>query len=119
MASYNFRLNELHKFKNRKIMDIDVIVLTSVVVTLFIVFFFAIFKEFKTMDTQVYRHSDGAGPLAGLVDIMGKLTDETKVSKVEKEIIQKVMTRTIADMESDGVYFDENIKDLLNKSKTI
>ena len=40
---------------------------------------------------------------------------KTKISKKDKEIIYKAVNRTIADMESDGIYFPEEVKEQLKE----
>ena len=41
------------------------------------------------------------------------LFDDEKVPKQDKEVIYKAVNRTIADMESDGIYFSEDAKESL------
>lgn len=65
--------------------------LTLIVIISFIVFGIVTYKEFTKIDK--------------------------KLTSNEKEIIYKIMNRTIADMESEGVYFSEEIKQELKKQK--
>jgi hypothetical protein len=65
----------------------EILILTSIVIISFIVFGVVTYKEF----TKV-----------------GK-----KLTFNEREIIYNAMNKTISDMESDGVYFSEEIKEEL------
>ena len=96
-------------------LNIDVIILTSVVATLFIVFISAVYKEFKVMGTEVYTHTEERGPRAGLINLVAKIGNDKKLTKKEKKVVYNAMQRNIADMESGGVYFDENVKEKLRE----
>jgi hypothetical protein len=101
-------------------MDNEIVLLTSIVVTLFIVFGIAMYREFSVMSKNDYVHTKEAGPRAGLVNFMGRLFDEESNKKLtikQKELIYKAMNRTIADMESDGIYFPEEVKEELAKQR--
>ena len=67
----------------------EIIILTSIICTLFIVFIF--------------------GPL-----FFAHKLDKKRSSK--KKMMKKI-TRTIADMESEGIYFSEEVKDELRKKR--
>jgi D-ribose pyranose/furanose isomerase RbsD len=69
----------------------EILILTLIVIISFIIFGVVTYKEF----TKV-----------------GK-----KLTFNEREIISKVMNRTISDMESDGVYFSDEIKEELKRQK--
>jgi uncharacterized membrane-anchored protein len=45
------------------------------------------------------------------------MTTNKSLTKKERKIVYKAMQRNIADMESDGVYFDESIKEIMKKQK--
>lgn len=98
-------------------MNIDILLLTSIVGTLFVVFFIAVYREFKYMDTNTYKHTKEIGPRAGLVDLVEKLTRDNKLPKAQKEVIYNAMHRNIADMETNGIYFDTDVKEALRKQK--
>ena len=98
-------------------MDIDIIVLTSIIATLFIVFGITVYKEFNVMETKPYQFQKESGPRAGLVNLVEKLTNDKRLPKAQKEIIYNAMHRNIADMESDGIYFDVDVKEALRKQK--
>jgi hypothetical protein len=98
-------------------MDIEVILLTSIVATLFVVFGIAVYREFNVMETTEYKYTKEGGPRAGLVDLVEKLTKDKRLPKAQKEIIYNAMHRNIADMESDGIYFDVDVKEALREQK--
>ncbi len=104
--------------------NLDIIILTSIVSTLFIVFGILMYKEFSNVDKNGWQYDPNAKKYGreALFEIMARLFEDetpkkarTKTSKKEKEIIYKAMHRTIADMESDGIYFPEEVKDKLEE----
>lgn len=95
----------------------DIILLTSVIATLFVVFGIAVYREFSVMGNQTYKHQKESGPRAGLVNFVGNLASNQSLTKEEKQVVYKAMQRNIADMESDGVYFDETIKEIMQKQR--
>jgi hypothetical protein len=95
----------------------EIIFLTTVVVTLFIVFGIAMYREFKLMDETEYRYTKETGPRAGLVNFVGNMVTNKSLSKKERKIVYNAMKRNIADMESNGVYFDESIKEIMKKQR--
>jgi len=95
----------------------DILLLTTIVVTLFIVFGIAVYREFKVMEETEYKFTKETGPRAGLVNFVGNLATNKSLSKKERKIVYKAMKRNIADMESDGVYFDEDVKEILRKQR--
>ena len=94
-------------------MDIDIILLTAVISTLFIVFMIAVYREFSVMEKETYTYQKESGPRAGLVNFIGNLAVNKSLTKEEKKVIYKAMHRNIADMESDGVYFDNSLKEIV------
>jgi len=68
-----------------------ILILTLIVVILFVIFGVTIYKEFSKMSK--------------------------KMTSNEREIVYQAMNRTIADMESEGVYFSEEIKEELKKQR--
>ncbi len=107
--------------------NLDIIILTSIVSTLFIVFGILIYKEFSDMEKTGYKYDPNAKKYGrdALFDMMARLFEDedvtkarkarTKISKKDKEIIYKAVNRTIADMESDGIYFPEEVKEQLKE----
>ena len=94
-------------------MNFDIILLTAVISTLFIVFIIAVYREFSVMESETYVFQKESGPRAGLVNFVGNLAVNKSLTKEEKKVIYKAMHRNIADMESDGVYFDNSLKEIV------
>lgn len=97
--------------------NLDIYILTSIVATLFIVFFIAIYREFSRMDKEGYEYNPTAKKYGrdALFVLASKLFEDEKVPKKEKKTLYKAMYRTISDMESDGLYFPEDIKEKLKE----
>jgi hypothetical protein len=91
----------------------EIVILTSIVVTLFIVFIIAIYRE---LDKEYTPPVKEMGPRANMVNFMGRLFDDKQTINEQKYIL-KTMTRTISDMEDDGVYFPESVKNELEKKR--
>jgi cation transport regulator ChaB len=104
--------------------NLDIIILTSIVSTLFIVFGILMYREFSNVEKNGWKYDPNAKKYGrdALFEIMARLFEDeapkkirTKISKKDKEIIYKAMNRTIADMESDGIYFPEEVKEQLKE----
>jgi hypothetical protein len=96
-------------------MNIDIILLTTIIATLFVVFFIAVYREFSVMENETYTFQKESGPRAGLVNFIGNMAANKTLTNTEKKLVYKAMHRNIADMESDGVYFDETIKEIVQE----
>jgi hypothetical protein len=97
----------------------EVIFLTTIVVTLFAVFGIATYREFARMEVEGYKSDPNAKKYGrdALFVMIQRLFDGEIIPKKEKKAIYKAMFRTIADMESDGVYFDDDIKRMIIEKK--
>lgn len=95
--------------------NIEIILLTLLVVTLFAVFIIGSYKELNKMSKEGYIPKKESGPRAQLTQMIGKLFDE--IPKDEKKMFYKAISRTISDMESDGVYFSDEVKDELKRQR--
>ncbi|WP_162417233.1 hypothetical protein [Cyclobacterium roseum] len=89
----------------------DVIILTIVVVISFVVFIVTSVREFSRMEEEPYEYEPASGPTrAALFNALSSLLEEadypTKKNKKRKGPIK----RSISDMETDGVHFDERKK---------
>ena len=96
---------------------LDIIILTSIVATLFLVFFIACYREMKTLGDESSKNQKEGGPRVQLVNFVGSLFDDQSIAKEDKKMIFKAMNKTIADMESDGLYFPESVKEELKKRR--
>lgn len=99
--------------------NLDIYILTSIVATLFIVFFIAMYREFSRMGREGYNPDPNEKKYGreALFVLAAKLFEDQKVPKKDKEIIYKAVSRTISDMESDGIYFSEEAKEELRKQR--
>lgn len=97
--------------------NIDIIILTSIIGTLFAVFFIAIYREIRSLDFTKQYDSKDEGPRARMIELVGGMFDGSKTAVKDRKIIMKAITRTISDMESDGIYFSEDVKIELRKQK--
>jgi hypothetical protein len=95
-------------------MNLDILILTSIVVTLFTTFIITLWREFTTMNVTKYQPSKKEGPRGQLVNFIGNLMED---KTIDKEQVFKAMSRTIADMESDGIYFSNEVKQVLEKQR--
>ena len=97
--------------------SLDIYILTSVVATLFIVFIVGTYRELMKVEKEGWKYDPNAKKYGrdALFVLAAKLFDDEKVPKQDKEVIYKAVNRTIADMESDGIYFSEDAKESLRK----
>jgi hypothetical protein len=97
--------------------NLDIILLTAVVAVAFIVFIVTTLKEFTKMETETYTDvkSKPSYGRDALYDLLQKLFDDESIPKTDKKTALKTIGRTMADMESDGLYFPEEIKEKLAK----
>jgi hypothetical protein len=97
--------------------NLDIYILTSIVATLFAVFFIAIYREFSRMEKVGYQYDPNAKRYGrdALFYMAAKLFEDEKLTTEDKKVIYKSVNRTIADMESDGIYFSEEAKESLKK----
>jgi hypothetical protein len=96
----------------------EIIVLSSIVTILFIVFGVVVYKELSKAELKVGSAENS--PRAQLIKFVGSIFDQTdyKNSKPEtKELILTNIGKTISDMEDDGVYFPDEVKEQLKKRR--
>lgn len=94
--------------------NLDIIILTSVLSTLFVVFGVLMYKELSSVDENTYKTSKDGGPRVYLMKMMGRLFDD-EIPTNERKIIYKAVKRTMSDMESDGIYFPEDVRERLRQ----
>jgi hypothetical protein len=99
--------------------NLDIIILTTIVSTLFVVFFILMYKEFSKMEKEEYIYKPNVKRYGRdrVYDLLEKLFDDKNKSKSQKVELFKTLDRTIADMESDGMYFSEDIKQKLEQER--
>ncbi len=99
--------------------NLDIIILTSILSTLFIVFGIVVVRELSKPESELQSSKEG-GPRADFIRFVGTLFDEEatkKMSKKEKRAMYGAIKRTMADMESDGVYFSPEDKRALEQKR--
>jgi len=89
--------------------NLDVIVLTALVVIAFIIFIISSFKELSRMVDEPYKYEKASGfTRAALFNALSSLfEDDEDIPKEKKEKFRNTLERTISDMETNGIYFDE------------
>jgi hypothetical protein len=99
--------------------NLDIIILTTIVSTLFAVFFILMYKEFSKMEREEYTYKPDVKRYGRdrVYDLLERLFDDDLTPKSQKVKMFKTIDRTIADMESDGMYFSEDIKEKLEKER--
>jgi membrane carboxypeptidase/penicillin-binding protein len=101
--------------------NVDIIILSSIVCTLFIVFIGLTARELINAPKEPQPlASEENGPRTKMIRFIGRLFDSPPLTKQDAdkkiEVYDRVY-RSIADMESDGVYFPEEIKRELIKKR--
>lgn len=81
------------------------------------VFVVATYKELNRVEKEGWKYDPNAKKYGreALFVLMAKLFDDEQVPKKDKKTIHKAITRTISDMESDGVYFSDDAKEEFKK----
>jgi hypothetical protein len=95
--------------------NLDIVILTSILSTLFVVFGVLVYKELSNVDENSYKSSKAGGPRVYFLKLMEKVFDNNSIPVEEKKTIYKAVKRTISDMESDGIYFPDDVKDKLKE----
>lgn len=97
--------------------NLDIYVLTAVITTLFAVFIGLTYRELKDVEHNPKRMLKDGGPRVALFRLMARLFEDDTLPKQEKKRIYKAMYRTMADMESDGIRFSDEIKEELQRTR--
>ena len=96
----------------------DIIILSSIVTLLFIVFCFFTYRELTKQESEPVGIENG--PRTQMIRFVGSLFDQSDYQNSTpemKDMILKNVKRTIADMEYDGVYFPDEVKEELRKRR--
>jgi hypothetical protein len=99
--------------------NLDIIILSTIVTTLFAIFIGFTIRELNAAKPNG-KPSEESGPRANLTKFMGRLFDSPVLTKeqADKKIdVYNTVYKTIADMESDGVYFPDEVKIELKKKR--
>ncbi len=79
----------------------DIIVLTSVVIVLFIVFTIATLREFNTMSTTKFVEKEEGGPRAEMMRFIGKLFTDDRIDAGKKIIFMNAIKTVIEDLKPE------------------
>lgn len=99
--------------------NLDIIILSSVVSFLFIVFMGTIVREFIRMDKNPEVEPDNS-PRTNMIKFIGGLFDTPVENESEANLRlnqYKAIENIISDMEMNGVYFPEDVKNELQKKR--
>jgi len=97
--------------------NIEIVILSIVVMVAFLIFIITTFKEISKMEKEGYQYKKPVFGRDALYNLLENLFNDDKLSEKEKKNLLKTIDRTISDMESDGMYFPEEIKDELEKQR--
>ena len=99
--------------------NLDVIILSAFVTIGFLIFIVGCLREFSKMEKEEYTYTSTRKKFGrdAVYDMMERLFDDTKQTKEDKVKLIKTLDRTIADMESDGMYFSDEVKEKLEKER--
>jgi hypothetical protein len=77
------------------------------------------YKEFSKMEKEEYTYKADVKRYGrdGIYNLLERLFDDNLQTKSQKVKLFKTIDRTIADMESDGMYFSKDIKEKLEKER--
>ncbi len=76
----------------------DIIVLTSVVVVLFLVFIIATVREFNTMSNTKFVEKKEGGPMAEMMGYIGKLFTDDRIDTGKKIAFMNAVKPIIEDL---------------------
>ncbi len=79
----------------------DIIVLTSIIVVLFIVFIIATIREFNTMSTTTYIEREEGKPSTELLRLIGNLFSDDRIDSNKKITFMNAVNPIIEDLLKD------------------
>jgi uncharacterized membrane protein len=98
--------------------NLDVIILTILVVVSFVIFIATSVKEFGRMEEKPYEYEKASGfTRAALFNMLSSLFTEEDISEQARKRIKNNLKRTISDMETDGVYFSDQTEKKIKREK--
>ncbi|MCH6201914.1 hypothetical protein MMU07_20210 [Aquiflexum sp. LQ15W] len=91
--------------------NLDIIILTVLVVVSFVIFIVTSVKEITHMEQKPYEFEKASGfTRAALFNVLSSFFEDDEIPEKTKEKFKSTIKRTISDMETDGMYFDEKGK---------
>lgn len=99
--------------------NLDVIIFSSFVGLAFIIFIVTSIKEFSKMSKgeYVYNPEEKKFGRNAIYNLLEKIVSDPATSTKEKVALVESVDRVLADMESDGVYFSDEIKERLEHKR--
>jgi Zn-dependent oligopeptidase len=97
--------------------NIEIVILSVIVMIAFLFFIITTIKEISKMGKEPYQYKKPVFGRDALYNILENLFNDKSLSETEKKSLLKTIDRTISDMESDGMYFPDEIKDELEKQR--
>ncbi len=79
----------------------DIIVLTSVIIVLFVVFIIATLREFNTMSTTKYVEKEEGGPRADMMRFIGKLFTDDRIDTDKKVKFMNAVKNIIEELPTE------------------
>jgi hypothetical protein len=81
--------------------NLDLIILTTIVVILFMVFILATFKEFMEDAKKPYKGGKERGPRADMIEFIGRIFSDESIEPREKKELLNIIKKKVDDIEID------------------
>ena len=82
--------------------NLDIILLTTIVVILFLVFILATFKEIAEDAKNPYKGGKEGGPRADMMEFVGRIFSDDHIEPKEKKELLTLIKKRIDDIEVDA-----------------
>jgi hypothetical protein len=79
--------------------NLDLIILTTIVVILFMVFILATFKEFMEDAKNPYKDGKERGPRADMMEFVGRIFSDDHIEPKEKKELLNIIKKRIDDID--------------------
>lgn len=79
--------------------NLDLIILTTIVVILFMVFILATFKEMQEDLKKPFQGGKERGPRADMIDFIGRIFSDKDIEPSEKKELLNIIKKKIDDIE--------------------
>lgn len=81
--------------------NLDLIILTTIVVILFMVFILATFKEMMEAEKTPHKGGKERGPRADLIEFVGRIFSDDHIEPREKKELLNIIKKKIDDIETE------------------
>jgi len=81
--------------------NLDLIILTTIVVILFMVFILATFKELMEDAKKPFQGGKERGPRADMMEFVGRIFSDEQIEPGEKKELLNIIKKKIEDIEAD------------------